>query len=287
MKTTIYLDVLVLLNVFVSWFLFLSTAKLCAVRANRWRLLAGCLLGGAYSLIILISLSPLELAAVKLLMGASLVFTVFFQRGRWRLFAKTALWFFLVNFIFAGFMFALWTFAAPAGMAYHNGVAYFNISALTLALSTVAAYLVITLVTFLLNRRSRKGELAELLLELDGRQVLLGGFLDTGNKLTDVFTGLPVVVAEYGAVESLLPERVRGFFRSPGSFSFDGLEDSCWRTQLRVIPVSAVSGAGSLPAFRPDRLTVNGVECRAIVAVTPEKLSDGSFQALLHTNLLF
>lgn len=286
MRTTVYLDVLVLLNVFVTWFLFLATAKLCTVKPNRWRLLAGCLLGGAYSLLILIDLSAAMLAAVKLAMGMSLVLTVFFQRKKWRLFLKTALWFLVVNFIFAGFMFALWIFVSPAGMAYHNGVAYFNISALTLALSTIAAYLVITLVTNLLNRRNRREELAELVLELSGRQVMLRGFVDTGNKLTDVFTGLPVLVAEYGAVEPLFPERVRGFFRSPGNFSFDGIEDSRWRTMLRVVPVSTASGEGSLPAFRPGIVRVNGHEKQAIVAVTEKPLSDGSFQALLHTNLL-
>lgn len=280
--TTIYLDVLVLLNLFVTFFLFQAAAKLLNYRPNRWRLLGGTLLGGVYSLLILFELNTAELVTIKLVMGASLVFAVFFQkRGGWKALVRSGLYFSLVNFLFAGFMQALWLFAAPAGMSYRNGVAYFNISALTLALSTIAAYLVLTLFTFLLNRRSRKAELVETTVTLRGRQVVLTGFVDTGNKLCDIFTGLPVAVCEYEAVQELFPERVRGFFRDPAGFSFESLEDSSLKTLLRVIPVNAVSGASSLPAFKPDELITDGVPRQAVVAVTTQPLSDGSFHALL------
>lgn len=121
----------------------------------------------------------------------------------------------------------------------------------------------------------------ETTITLRGRQVALTGFVDTGNKLCDIFTGLPVAVCEYDAVKELFPERVRGFFRDPTGFSFERVEDSSLKTLLRVIPVSAVSGSSSLPAFKPDELATDGVSRQAVIAVTTQPLSDGSFHALL------
>ena len=285
--TTIYLDVLVLLNLFVTASLHQATARLTSRKPGKGRLLLGSLLGGLYALLILLELSPLELTVIKLLMGISLAFAVFWlPREGWRPFVKTALCFFLVNFLFAGFMQALWLFAAPAGMAYRNGVAYFNISALTLAVSTVAAYLLISLAAYLLNKRSRRQDLAELTVTLRGRQALLTGFVDTGNKLCDVFTGLPVLICEYRAIQAVLPERIQGFFQDPAGFSFQGLEDSGLALLLRVIPVEAVNGSSCLPAFRPDGLLVDGVPREAMIAVTGSSLSDGRFQALIGPGLV-
>ena len=278
---------LVLLNLFVTFFLLRATARLTGRDPRKGRLLLGSLLGGIYSLLILLELSALELTAIKLLMGVSLAFAVFWRpKERWKAFGKTVLCFFLVNFIFAGFMQALWTFAAPAGMAYRNGVAYFNISALTLAASTIAAYLVISLAAFLLNKRSRRQDLAELTVTLRGQQALLTGFVDTGNKLCDVFTGLPVIVCEYQAIQPVLPERIRDFFREPADFSFQGMEESGLTVFMRMIPVEAVSGEACLPGFRPDGLLVDSVPRQAMIAVTNRPLSDGRYQALIGPSLV-
>lgn len=282
METTIYLDVLFLLNFFVTWMLFMATKKLLNTACSKWRLLAGSLLGGIYSLLILLTLSPWELTLIKLAMGLSLVFAVFWRRRQGWFFWKLCLCFFLVNFIFAGFMTALWLFVAPAGMQFANGVVYFDISALTLALATAAAYLVLSLFSAVFNRRNRKGEEQELILSLEGRQVSLRGFADTGNKLCDIFTGLPVVICEYDAVAGLFSDRIKAFFADPLSFSFAGMEGSRYATQLRMIPVNGVNGEGSLPAFKPDEIQIGEKSVQAIVAVTCRRLSDGSFQGIFN-----
>lgn len=286
MRITIYLDILFLLNFFVTFLLLKSTARLANDAPRKHRLFLGSLLGGVYSLLILFDVRPALLVVLKLAMGASLLLTVFFRRGQGRRLGKTALLFCLVNFIFAGFMYALWMFAPPDGMNWKNGVAYFNVSALSLAISTSVAYLLLTLFSLVLNKRTRTNELSELTLGLLGRQVRLTAFTDTGNKLTDIFTGLPVIVCEYSAVEALFPERVRGFFENPGSFSFEGVEAGSYAKLFRVLPVDTSAGDGLLPAFRPDRTAVNGHEVQAVVAVTRRALSDGNFRALLHPALL-
>ena len=286
METTVYLDILFLLNFFVTYLLVNATARIMNIHTKKRRIFFGALLGGVYSLLILFDLNNLELIVIKILMGASLVFTVFFHQNEWRRFLKTGLCFFVVNFVFAGFMIAVWLFFPAKGMQYKNGVAYFDISALTLALSTAAAYLIITLFTYILNKRTASKELIELRFSFQGREISLMGFTDSGNKLCDIFSGLPVIVCEYQAAESLFPEKIKGFFENPGGFSFEGLAQSSYQTMFRIIPITMAAGQGALPAFKPDRITINGAEKEAVVAITKEKLSDGGFQAILNPALL-
>lgn len=248
--------------------------------------MAGCLLGGIYSLIILLDLNTVELTLIKVFMGVSLVFVVFFHLKKKRSFLKSSLYFFLVNFIFCGFMSALWLFASPPGMSYKNGIAYFNISALNLAVSTIAAYLIICAFTYFFNRRNRKEELLEIRIGLNGRETELKGFADTGNKLIDIFTGLPVIIAEYESIASILPEKTRLFYKNPTEYKFEEIEGLDCQKMLKMIPVNAVSGEGSLPAFRPDSIIIEQVKRTAIVAVTNRSISDGSFQAIINTSLL-
>lgn len=286
LKTTVYLDVLFLLNLFVSYLLLKATARMINIHTSKGRMIAGSLLGGLYSLIILFEIDAWLLVILKVVMGASLVVTVFFRRGEWRRFLKISLCFFLANFLFAGFMLALWLFAPMEGMQFKNGVAYFDISAMTLAFSTTVAYLIITLFSRLWNKRTGANELSELRISLFGREVTMTAFADSGNKLSDIFSGLPVIVCEYDAVAGLFPEKLKGFFESPTDFSFDGLESSSLRIRLKMIPIQMAAGEGTLPAVKPDSIAVNGSPRTAVIAVTREQLSDGGFQAILNPALL-
>lgn len=285
METVIYLDVLVILNLYVSYFLFLGSAKLISEKLKKWRLFCGSILGGIFALIILLPLSTLILTFVKLLMGLALVL-VAFPFGSLKHILKCVLSFFLINFLYGGLMFALWFFIAPKGMAYKNGVTYFHITALELAVATIIAYLLVTLVCNLLNRRVKTAEKAELLLSFCGREVVMQGLCDNGNKLSDVFSGLPVVVCEYNAVSTMFPKKLQNYFKSPLTFCPEDTFQASYLTKLRLIPVEVVGAALTLPAFKPDKLVINSIERAAIVAVTNRPLSNGEFQAVLNAALL-
>ena len=154
-------------------------------------------------------------ALLKVALGIMLVLVAFPWHGK-GVFIKTAALFIAVNFIFAGVMMALWFFVAPVDMYYRNGVVYFNISALTLAVSTVAAYLAVRFIGWILDRRVPKNAIRTVSITLNGKEVLLNAFDDSGNRLTDPFTGTPVIICEYGAVKTLLPELLQPYFSGTG-----------------------------------------------------------------------
>jgi stage II sporulation protein GA (sporulation sigma-E factor processing peptidase) len=280
---------LVLLNIYVSYFLFASTKKLLGVFVAKWRMIIGCLVSGAYSLLILFQLNFIEFTVIKLLMGLSLSFIVFFHK-RLRFFLKATLVFFLVNFLFAGLMFCLYYFITPATMIYKNGVVYFNVSALTIATFTIIAYAAITVFTYFLNKRNRKNDCYDVVLSYSGRETMVRALLDTGNKLTDAFSGLPVMVCELKELKSLLPAKLYQYLESPNTAFLETDDQYLIAKKIRMIPVSVVSGTGCLMAFKPDKIVVvqnqMKLETDAFVAVTNRKLSDGTFQALISDAML-
>lgn len=277
---------LIAVNLFVTYFLLLSTALLLHQRPKRWRLVLGAAAGGASSLIIFLEQLPWFIPVLfKVLFGIALVVISFPWRGR-GVFLKTAALFIAVNFLFAGVMMALWFFVAPVDMYYRNGVVYFNISALTLAVSTVVAYLIVRFIGWILDRRVSKQAVRPIVIGLNGKEVLLTAFDDSGNKLTDPFSGVPVVICEYGAVQTLLPQFLQPYFS--GHDELPPLSED-WAKRIRVVPYHVVGSSGMMRCFAPDRFETTSGKCnasyRVLIGISREPLSSGEYAALYNANL--
>ncbi|MGX8706583.1 MAG: sigma-E processing peptidase SpoIIGA [bacterium] len=94
-----------------------------------------------------------------------------------------------------------------------------------------------------------------------GATVRFPACVDTGNRLTEPFSGQPVLIASASLLKPILPA--------------DG---------YRLVPYGSVGGHGAIPCFRPDAFYIlqNGRRRRAPeiwIAVFPERLP-GPFQAL-------
>jgi stage II sporulation protein GA (sporulation sigma-E factor processing peptidase) len=134
----------------------------------------------------------------------------------------------------------------------------------------------------LLRRRHPGANLCQATIQILGRSITLPAFYDAGNKLADGFTGAPVAVAEYAALQAFLPEELRAFFR--GELDLTELPgEHAWRPRLREIPFHALGQEGLLPAFRTDQVTV---KLRQSSRPTPGALSDGSYSMLLPASML-
>ena len=268
-KQTIYIDVLVGVNLFINYFLLLCVSKFLSLETRRRRLVAAALLGAAYSLTILLpELSPALSLPLKLLMSLSIVLAAFGYHGIRRLVRATVA-FYLTSFAFAGLMLALWYFFAPQGLMIRNSVVYFNISPLALIALTVVCYGCVTLFRRVTGRQMPRELNCRIVIERGGRTCSCAARVDTGNTLREPFSGDPVAVVYEPAIASLIPPKE--------SLNF------------RLVPFDAVSGNGVLEAFRPDRLTVYSggktFETRKVfIAAAKTKL--GESDALLNPDLL-
>lgn len=282
MKQTIYIDVLLAVNLFVNYFLLLSVSCFLRMDGSRKRIALGAAVGAVSSLIILLpSLPGILSAVVKLLLSAAIVTAAFPLHSVWS-FLRVWACFFLMSFAFAGIMMALWYFLAPQGLILKNSVVYFNISPMLLLVLTVICYFVIRVLNWLSGRREQAGDLCIVAISNAGHDARIPARIDTGSSLKEPFSQFPVIVAEYEAVKEALPQELVQM-REQASALVPSVK-------IRMVPFHALGGSGILPAFRPDRVAVKSidgtVETSAVyVAVCETKLSE-TFHALLNPEIL-
>lgn len=286
METGVYVDVLLVVNYAVNLLLLACAAKLAGRKSRGRRIVAAALLGSVSSLAIFLPfLGFLPSILLKLGVSAGMVLLAF----RWispRVFLKEWFFFFAVTFCFAGVMLGLWMAFRPSGMLYYNGVVYFDISAVTLLVTTVIAYCVMELI-HRLSRHSRvREEIYGISVSVNGRTVKLRGLVDTGNSLCEPFSGIPVVICSLESIAAVLPPGTAELLLKGGFAA--GLDCGM---PLRGIPYSDVGGDGLLPAFQPAQLTLSfqdktlRVE-RAYIAVSNKPVGDERYEAILNPDLI-
>ena len=281
MNVTIYADTLVFLNTFVTYFLLMSTQFICRRPARRLRVLASSLLGGFYALTLLLEPLP-ALLSFAVRAGVCIVLRLAADGfGGIRVFAKGVLVFLLLNALYAGMMLLCRMFVPQ--MLFAGGVVYLDVSIPFLLLSTLAIYACIRLLSHMFDARPSRTHVGTVTIHVGENSVTGSGVFDTGNHLTDSFTGKPVLIVRLSFIRPLVPEGVEEFLSGKDLTACD--VPSAWRGKLRLFPYSSVGSDGLLPAFRCDRAVVThpaGSCCkeRLYVAVSPRPLYHGETDAL-------
>ena len=266
MKQTVYADVLLALNFFINYFLLLSVGRIMKSSFSRTRVCLGAAFGAACSLTLF--LPPMSLAVgslVKLTISSGMVL-IAFRLKNFRVFGRYLLVTCAVTFAFGGAMLALWLTLAPHGMYYRNGTVYFSLSPVFVIFVTVSCYTIITLAGKICRKLELRTGECSAVIRCGGCARSLRLMYDTGNLLTEPFSGLPVIVVRQNALGGVLPQ---GFPTGQGSGN------------LRVVPYSALGGEGLLCAFRPQSVELragrrrNRVDCYVAVSDALECEYDG------------
>ena len=265
----IYADVLVVINIYITYALLALTSAISRVSAGRGRTLLASVLSGLYSLIIIVpDITDGIIGITKLIFSLVLLRTAFGKLSR-KQNIRVYLIFFGVNFAFAGIMLALWLFAAPEGMYYNSSVVYFDIDTVTLLILTVVCYAVLSLIHRFISSRTPADTVYECRITAAGRSYPCRCFLDTGNSLKDCYTGSSTVIVSRDIFKEVLGENP---FES--------------ELKIRLLPHSTVSHEGTLYAFTCEKieirgLTKSGAAKNITVALTDEKIRGGHFDGIL------
>lgn len=279
MEQTIYADVLVIINIYINYGLLLLTCMLGKLPCERLRILLGALFGGLYSLIIIVpDISNTAISASRIPALAIMIYLAFGFSGV-KSYVKKMLLFFAVNAVFAGAVFILWFFIYPEGMYYNSGVVYFDINALTLVLMTVGIYLLIRLISFFVGSRIPESCIYNVEIYISGRCFFCKGFYDSGNCLTDPFSGEGITIVHKDILED--------YINFDGAADYEALNEGII---LKLIPVKTLTGEGLLPALRADRIKIHGIENsftleKPIIALSEEKIHAGDYGVLLNASV--
>ncbi len=247
-----YLDLLFFLNLLVHYFLLLFTARLFHRETGFARLLAGAAVGGLTALIS--PFQPAPAIAVAVILAAPLFMVVIAFRPL-RPLEIFYFWgaFFLASFVVAGALTALLNFelfrrifASPQGMLLIGGVC-------------LAIYLLFALLRpFWDDKRWQKLWRRELQVAWQGKEKIVPAFLDTGNRLRDPFSSLPVIVIDYRSLEGLLPELIFRCLAEEGTEPWSVLDELTDPAVMRCFTLIPCRGVGQrneiLLGFRPDRV---------------------------------
>lgn len=286
-ELVVYIDILFILNLFVNYFILLAVEKLCRSDTRFYRRLLSAALGGLYSMSIFIDMHFIVSLLARIAFAATMVLTAFGYRNIKR-FLRLIAALFCVSFIYAGIMMAVWLLIRPSNMYVNNGVVYFNISPLILIVSTLICYLLLMIIRKFMKRPLASSKFYRISVKGENTAVVLKALLDTGHALTDVFSDLPVIVAEYEAVKSIIPEDAREYFKMQ-----NGIETvpDALKSRIRLIPYKSVGGSGLLPGFIVCDTEIiyrdyTSIVKKAIIAVNAASVGDG-YNALISNDLIF
>jgi stage II sporulation protein GA (sporulation sigma-E factor processing peptidase) len=226
----IYVDVLFVVNFFITYLLLLLTKLISKGNTKTIRLLLASFIGGLYSLVILVKELNFLITIIGKFFVSVIIVLVAFKFKRLTVFIKTLFVFYISNIVILGGVIAIWMIFKPSGVLIRNDVVYFDISARVLLFSAFISYLIAVVVVKIYNRTVGNSEVYSLTLVKNGQEVHMYAFADTGNKLKEPFSNYPVIVAD----SSKIP------------FSAE-----------RIIPYSSVGGEGTLNAFRPDKVIIS------------------------------
>lgn len=275
MNTVIYADILVAVNMIVNYFLLRASAAVTHSDYKTVRLFLSAAAGGFFSMIIFVENIPTFLNALIKTVFLAFMVAVAFKPNSLKSFIKNCASFFIANFVFAGIMLAVCTFLVPNRALYKNGVVYFDINILTLILSSLFCYGILTLLSRFSKNRAPVQSVYELTVTYNSKEAKCMALYDTGCSLNDGFSGRPVIIADKSFAEKLYGEN----------------GDLTMQKNFRLIPYSTIKNGGALPAFMADKICVktpNGeaVAERVYIAVAERKLISGGFTALLGVPVL-
>lgn len=249
----IYLDVLILINLYVTYFQILAVAAFTHRKTVWYRKLSAAGIGAVASLSIFIPQEMvLTLTLLKIFLCALMAFVAFGYTG-FRAYAVSVLFLMLVSFVFSGLMLCVWLFAAPMKMLFINGTVYFGIDTMTIILSTCAAYGVVRIIRYILDKNGKTDGKYTVIIKNNGRECRLSALADSGNGMVDCFSGLPVIVCRRDMCADVSPPAI-DMIENNSDISEIGTQ---MIKGVRIMPFSTVGKGGLICMFKAESVVID------------------------------
>lgn len=229
---TVYVDILIILNTLINYFILLAVGKIARIHNARWRILLGASVGGVSSLLLFLEDLGIIMTLLKFATAVLMVIVTFGVKPVKR-FLKCLFLLFAITFLFGGLMFAVYMLFDKDILIYSNGIVYFDIDLTFLVVCTVVSYIVITLISKITDKKAPKVKEYYVTVENAGKVLSCTALMDTGNNLREPFSDYPVIMTDSDLFQKLFTE-----------------------DKIRLIPVSTVNGEALIKAFKPEKITI-------------------------------
>ncbi|BBI34667.1 sigma-E processing peptidase SpoIIGA [Cohnella abietis] len=304
----VYVDLVFFNNLAVDGMVLLATAKVRHLRPSRSRLFAGAFLGAFYAAAMFWAHFPYMYSfGAKVLISLIMVLLALGYGGPLA-FIRNFGAFYLVNFATLGGVIGLSYLLKSAdspwrGMQYTADGGLILDWQMQLGLYIVALSLSFWLFKSTSETRVRRQELEQLFwdieIKVESGSWAVRALLDTGNRLYDPLTRIPVMIMEAAIWKAELPtgwsERLKA--EPPdkliAEMDTDHTEGYPWGNRLRLIPYRAINGNTRLMlAIKPDIVLLSREGhtplrvSRVLIGLDGGTLSsEGTYQAIVHPDM--
>ncbi len=245
----IYLDVLIAVNWLIDGLLLSAVSRILRQPTKRWRIVLSGLVGAVASgMIFFTALSPWLLILLHAVVAAALIWIAFPFEGIGSLLRQVTV-LYMMSALFSGLVTVLWSLTRSETFLARNGVVYWDVSPLWLAVATAVSYGAICLYEYLTRKRTPPSCEATLRID-DGAGICeCRALYDTGMRLAEPFSGRPVVLVERDVLDPYLSDELKAALYCP---TVAGRE----QRRIRLVPYRSLGADGLLPAFVPRDMTV-------------------------------
>ncbi|MEG2931157.1 MAG: sigma-E processing peptidase SpoIIGA [Ruthenibacterium sp.] len=278
MQGVIYVDILVLVNAVIGYFVLRCTAFLAGREQRAVRLCAASVLAGLSALTLLWPFLPWPAALViKILCAVGIVLAAF-RFASIRVLLKTVLWYITLNLLLGGVV-ALAVLCGARNLRYENFSLYIHVSPVLLIVCILLMYVLIQGGTYFFGKPKPRQNLP-FCAELQGAKLHGTALLDTGMHLQDAMSGEGAVLCSLPALQAQLPQGVRSAMAA--YFDSGALSAPLW-----LVTVKTATGLRLLPAIRGATLTLGGqTRQQPVLVFTSETLLDGGCDLLVNPDFL-
>lgn len=282
----IYADVLVALNILITYILIVAVRLSCKIPTNKWAVMVASVIGGFSALIIFWENMNIALSLLYKIATAGLIVGIGFLPKNVKNLIKTYTGFFLVSFLFGGAVYALQIAFKPRNILYYNGIVYFDMSISYLVGCVLSVYGVFLIGNYIITRHSLKDCKCLLEVTYNNLSITIPAIVDTGNSLQDGLSGRPVIVAELSAIAPVFSRAELLFFKNQ---DYKNVPEGLHKF-FRLVPCSGVTGEGLLPSFVPQLVKVTTEKgsfktTLCTIGVVNRALSSGEYKALVNNNI--
>ncbi|OBZ19098.1 sigma-E processing peptidase SpoIIGA [Bacillus sp. FJAT-27264] len=301
----VYIDLIFAANLLIDGVLLWLTGWLVKLKVSWWRLVLSAVVGALYVVMMFVpELTFLYTFLIKF--GLSVIMLwIAFGFGSLQRYLRTMGAFYIINFAAAGGIVGIhyllqssgdiWNgimFTAAGGHAYRLKIGiWFVIALLPLVLLCFKA-----VHSSRIKREQLESYIGEVTVEIDDVTVTCLGLLDTGNRLSDPLTRIPVMVMESSLWETQLPASWKGRLTQSSAdqllLETDG-QSFGWQDRIRLVPYRGVNRSASfMLALKPDLVTIKldaDTFCskRVLIGLDGGTLSgDGAYRAVIHPDLV-
>lgn len=258
MKIYIYIDVLIVLNIYITYFLLLATSKISHTPLRTARCIAASVTGGLFSLMILIpDVNRFLNFFLKFAVSCVIISVAFGISMGIRNTFRLVVWFYGINFVFAGIILSLRFAFSLSFVKFSNSYFYMDFSVFTLVIFTAVSYGAICLVKYLSDRSLAADGIYRVIIRYNSKTVSIEGVADTGNSLVDFLSGKPVIVCGSNELEKIveIPEPA-------GIMEYENYSEIL--RNFRIIPYSTIGENGIIPVFSPDEILIKEEKTKKI-----------------------